>query len=40
MDFVSRQGMDDELAALTADDAAKPAEEPRDEDDEDGPTAT
>jgi putative hydrolase len=38
MDFVSRQGMDDELAALTADDAAKPAEEPRDEDDEDGPT--
>src|SRR3954467_14638341 len=31
MDFVARQGMDDELAALTADDAEKP----RDEDDQD-----
>jgi putative hydrolase len=37
LDFVARQGMDDELAALTADDAQKPAEEPHDEDDEDGP---
>jgi putative hydrolase len=30
MDFVARQGMDDELSALTADDA-KPAEKPDDE---------
>src|SRR3954469_4863352 len=34
LDFVGRQGMDDELAALTADDA-KPQDE---DDDEDGPT--
>ncbi|WP_448627104.1 zinc-dependent metalloprotease [Geodermatophilus sp. URMC 64] len=40
LDFVARQGMDDELAALTADDANKPAEEPRDEDDENGPSHT
>ena len=44
MDFVARQGMDDELAALTADDARKPADRPaattEDEDPsgEDGPT--
>jgi len=47
MDFVARHGMDDELAALTADDAAKPAEPPTeppteppadDQSDEDGPT--
>src|SRR4051794_36939388 len=37
MDFVARQGVDDELAALTADDAERPADEVRD-DDEDGPT--
>jgi hypothetical protein len=40
LDFVGRQGMDDELAALTADDAA-PRVQPSDEDDEDhedGPT--
>jgi putative hydrolase len=39
MDFVERQGMDDELAALTADDARPATEEPgEDEPDEDGPT--
>ena len=38
MDFVSRQGLDDELAALTADDAQQPAAEPEEpgEDGEDG----
>src|SRR3954451_25055684 len=36
MDFVARQGMDDELAALTADDARPPAEPPAAEDDEPG----
>jgi hypothetical protein len=39
MDFVERQGMDDELAALTADDARPATDEPgEDEPDEDGPT--
>jgi hypothetical protein len=41
LDFVTRQGLDDELAAFTADDAGgptgKPAEEPLEDDDEDGP---
>jgi putative hydrolase len=36
LDFVGRQGMDDELAALTADDAEKPRDED-DQDDQDGP---
>jgi putative hydrolase len=34
MDFVARQGLDDELAALNADDAVEPAEDPGDEDEE------
>ncbi|MGY1618650.1 zinc-dependent metalloprotease [Geodermatophilus sp. SYSU D00691] len=43
LDFVARQGLDDELAALTADDAQEPAGEEPDggpaerDDDEDGP---
>ena len=37
LDFVARQGLDDELAALTADDAEKP-EGAQDPDDQDGPT--
>jgi len=36
MDFVARQGMDDELAALTADDAGEAAEKPADEQKDDG----
>jgi putative hydrolase len=48
MDFVGRHGLDDELAALTADDAARPGDQPSDgtsetsEDDEpeDGPNRT
>jgi hypothetical protein len=31
LDFVARQGVDDELAALTADDAGRPAEPSQEE---------
>ena len=34
LDFVARQGIDDELAALTADDAEPPADSSRDAADE------